>query len=325
MTNRGVTTGRPREAIAQLPHAPGIYRFRDAQGRCLYIGRAVDLRRRVGSYWGDLRGRGHLRAIVARVAAVEALHCDSEHEAAWLERCLLERRLPPGNRSRGGQEVPVYIRLDDDPVTPGLGVVHEESRADPGRYFGPYLGGTRVRAGAAALHRACSLHYAARFGPGASREMAGIRGVSAGDRVGLVAAVTAVLMRQAAAVAEVRSELVRRRDGASGSLAFELAARLQCEIAGLDWITADCKIPSVGVPSGSPAMDRAGDGAAHEVCGLAEGELLILEIRAGFVTDWRVRRCGERAAAAGIAATPARWVEFAARNAALAAALRGYR
>jgi len=40
-----------------LPLAPGVYRFRDASGRVLYLGRATSLRRRVASYWGDLSAR----------------------------------------------------------------------------------------------------------------------------------------------------------------------------------------------------------------------------------------------------------------------------
>jgi excinuclease UvrABC nuclease subunit len=60
----------------------------------LYLGRSVSLRRRVASYWGDLGDRGHLAAMVARIARVEAVPCDSAHEAAWLERNLLERRKP---------------------------------------------------------------------------------------------------------------------------------------------------------------------------------------------------------------------------------------
>jgi len=41
--------------IGQLPCAPGVYRFRDALGRVLYVGRATTLRSRVASYWSDLR------------------------------------------------------------------------------------------------------------------------------------------------------------------------------------------------------------------------------------------------------------------------------
>ena len=87
-------------AIAALPVAPGVYRFRDARGRVLYIGRATSLRNRVASYWSDLCDRGHLVPMVARVARVEAVACDSSHKAAWLERNLLETSMPP--RVSGG-------------------------------------------------------------------------------------------------------------------------------------------------------------------------------------------------------------------------------
>ena len=110
-------------AAAALPLTPGVYRFRDQAGRVLYIGRAVSLRRRVQSYWRDLGERAHLAPMVARIAQVEAVPCDSAHEAAWLERNLLQRRLPPWNRTPGGQEAEVWIRLSTSPRTPGLTVV----------------------------------------------------------------------------------------------------------------------------------------------------------------------------------------------------------
>jgi hypothetical protein len=52
--NRKRVTGAARELVAQLPSAPGGYRFRDAGERVLYIGRAANLRRRVASYWTSL-------------------------------------------------------------------------------------------------------------------------------------------------------------------------------------------------------------------------------------------------------------------------------
>ena len=105
----------PLRSATLLPQAPGVYRFRDQDGRVLYVGRAVSLRRRVPSYWGDLGDRGHLAPMVARIARVEAAVCDSAHEAAWLERNLLERRRPPWNRSVGGQESEVWLRLSASP------------------------------------------------------------------------------------------------------------------------------------------------------------------------------------------------------------------
>ncbi|HEY3981671.1 MAG TPA: nucleotide excision repair endonuclease [Streptosporangiaceae bacterium] len=94
-------------AVPRLPREPGAYRFRDAAGGVLYIGWATALRSRVASYWSDLGDR-HLAPMVARVARVEAVACDSAHEAAWLERNLLARarprwppRRPAGRASRG--------------------------------------------------------------------------------------------------------------------------------------------------------------------------------------------------------------------------------
>src|SRR5947199_9353184 len=59
-----------RSVVAQLPHMPGVYRFRDASKRVLYIGRAINLRRRVGSYWTQPHGR--LAEMVRRIVSVEA-------------------------------------------------------------------------------------------------------------------------------------------------------------------------------------------------------------------------------------------------------------
>lgn len=106
-------------AIARLPAEPGVYRFRDDRRRVLYVGRATSLRARVRSYWGDLGDRGHLAPMVRAVARVEVLSCDSVHEATWLERNLLEHSLPPWNRTPGGAEVPVYVRVDTG-VKPSL-------------------------------------------------------------------------------------------------------------------------------------------------------------------------------------------------------------
>ena len=59
-----------RSLAAHLPAAPGVYRFRDGRGGVLYVGRAVELRRRVASYFSDLRDRQHLTPMVRRIARV---------------------------------------------------------------------------------------------------------------------------------------------------------------------------------------------------------------------------------------------------------------
>ncbi|HUA30651.1 MAG TPA: GIY-YIG nuclease family protein [Streptosporangiaceae bacterium] len=302
-------------AVAALPAEPGVYRFRDQRDRVLYVGRAVNLRRRVASYWGDLGSRRHLAPMVARIARVQALVCDSEHEAAWLERNLLERGLPRWNRTPGGQEVPVYVRLDLRPRFPGLTVVHEACPSPDALYFGPYLGGLRVRLAASAVHRVMPVAYAADGLRGTLRDLAGVRGVDPGDRAALIDAITALFDREPDAVAALRAELLRRRDGAATELAFELAARLQAEIQAVDWVTSEQKV----------TCPDPGDADVHGWASRADGDeggvLVSLGIRGGRLNSWRQRSWGSQAAGRLVAGTPPEWRRFAQRNAELAARL----
>jgi excinuclease ABC subunit C len=297
----------PRGLAVRLPHAPGVYRFRDAAGRVLYVGRAVSLRRRVVSYWGDLGDRAHLSPMVDRIARLEAVVCDSAHEAAWLERNLLQACLPPWNLSRsGGQEVAVWIRLSESAYRPGVAIVHQPS---PGaRHFGPYLGGRKVRRAVSGLCRVVPLEYAGTAPVGARRELARLLGVSAAEPGGLAQTVAAVLDRDPAAVAWLRERLLARRDAAATRLAFEFAARLQEEIEALDWVTAEQKVTRA-----SPAD--------FDVHGWADGMLVRFAVRGGRLTDWTQRSCDAAPARGRSSTTPPEWTGFAQRNAELAARL----
>ena len=294
-------------AVAALPLAPGVYRFRDQAGRVLYIGRAVSLRRRVQSYWGDLGDRPHLAPMVARIARVEAVPCDSAHEAAWLERNLLRGRLPPWNRSPGGQESEVWIRLSASARAPGLSVMYRPAPGD----FGPYLGGQKARDAISGLGRVLPLGHAADHAAGTGRELALVRGASPAARPDLARAVAAVLNRDQAAVSALRAGLTARRDVAAAALAFEFAARLQAELVAVDWITADQKVARD--PRDQPDAD---------VYGWAGGLLTGFEIRGGRMSGWRQRPCSAAAARRYLDGSAPAWAAFALRSAELAARLR---
>jgi excinuclease ABC subunit C len=283
-----------------------VYRFRDASGRVLYIGRATDLRHRVGSYWSSLRGRRHLAPMVRRIDRIEAVVCDSTHEAAWLERNLLEHAKPRWNRIAGGLEVPVYLRLDTGAAAPGLRVVHEDTKT--GRVFGPYLGGERVRLAASALRRVLPLAYTGTRLRGSEREMAAKHGVGPADRDAVVAALVAVLERDPVAVAGMQEQLRVRRERAAAALAFELAARLESEIHAIEWIT-------------SPQRVTRPDPDGFDVCGFADGVLVRFEVRGGRLCTWTQRACAPVEARLHVTGSPAAWADFAHRNAELAALL----
>jgi excinuclease ABC subunit C len=300
--------GNRPSSLAGLPSSPGVYRFRDAGDRVLYVGRASALRSRVASYWSDLRDRGHLAPMVARIARVEAVSCDSVHEAAWLERNLLEASLPRWNRTPGGQESPVYIRLDTGPVHPGLSVAYQVKPADRVRYFGPYLGGRRARQAVTALLRIRPLSYAGARLNGAARDLARARGVGSDDPAGLVGSLTAILERQPAAVSRAHQQLEQLRDRAAETLAYEFAARIQAEIGALSWVSCPQRVTTM-------------DAANLTVAGWSGGMLVQFQIRDGRVRGWSQRSCGQPGAAGALAATPDAWREFTQRNAELAARL----
>lgn len=305
-----------RAAVRVLPAAPGVYRFRDCRQRVLYVGRAAHLRRRVASYWGGLRDRQHLLAMVPRITQIEAVACASEHEAAWLERNLLERSLPPWNRTTGGQEVAVCIRVDASARSPGIKVLHlplpEPRHADgqPGvRYFGPYLGGARVRLAAAGLHRALPLGYTAEDRSSLLRELGVQRGVDGSDRDALASSLCAVLGREACAVTALGVQLTSLRDAAAAAEAYEVAGRIQAELAALDWITC-------------PQRAAVLEPQDVTLAGWADGLLVRFEMRAGRIARWRQFARNLAQAEPWLAGTPPQWRDFADSNAALAAQLR---
>jgi excinuclease ABC subunit C len=294
-------------AVARLPTAPGVYRFRGAGGRVLYVGRAVDLRRRVASYWSELRDRRHLTAMVARIERVEAVVCGSAHEAAWLERNLLEERLPPWNRSRG-EEVPVYIRVDGRPRSPGVAVVHRVQPTAGVHHYGPYLGSVRAQLAVAALDRVLPLAYTADGLAGSWADLRRLRGVDETDRESLLQTLQRVLDRDPDVVGPVRSELASRRTEAACALAYERAGQIQAELEALQWLVSEQKVTSA-------------ESVSLDVAGWADGVLVVFRIRQGRLSSWTQRRCTEAAAHPSLEATPATWVQFAAHNARLGAAL----
>ncbi|RZT28594.1 excinuclease ABC subunit C [Kribbella sp. VKM Ac-2569] len=291
-------------SVRELPAGPGVYRFRDDAGKVLYIGRARNLRRRVQSYWVNLGDRPHLQRMVRRIARVEGVWCDSEHEAAWLERNLLEHSKPRWNRTEGGAEVVGYIRLADG-SKPGLRFEHTISGGGP--HFGPYLGGLRIRRAISGLHRVLPLQYTV-AGDGSAEEFGRLFGIGPADRDALARTAIAVLLKEPASVETLRSELVRRRDRAAGELRYEFAAKVQGEIEALEWICAEQKV----------AWMEPRDA---DVYGWADGVLVRFELRSGRMCTWTQRAVGEATARERVAATPALWQPFARRNAELAARL----
>jgi DNA polymerase-3 subunit epsilon len=96
----GVTPAQRRKRVLAdaLPHRPGVYLFRGPADEVLYVGTAVDLRRRVGQYFNGTDPRGRIKEMVGLATAVEHVECAHPLEAGVRELRLLAAHAPPYNR-----------------------------------------------------------------------------------------------------------------------------------------------------------------------------------------------------------------------------------
>ncbi len=232
--------------LTEIPTVPGAYVMLDRLDRPLYIGRAGDLRQRVRSYWQPSLHRRGLRGMVRRVRRVLTVPAGSEHEAAFIERALLERHDPPFNRTLGFESV-VAIRLAGVTTT----TVHELAHEEGARYFGPYLGWSPVFAARRALARAFPLHLCRAAGELSTveRDLARRRGLGPGDAGPMRARLVAALERDVAAIDDAVTQTEAARERASALGLYEQAAELHAETAGLRWVAQ---------PQAVAAFDGAG-------------------------------------------------------------------
>jgi excinuclease ABC subunit C len=133
------------EKLAALPEGPGVYLFKDRQGRILYIGKAVNLRNRVRSYFhGEDAYRPWLREMVPKIADIEVLTTRNEKEALILECNLIKLHRPPFNIRFKDDKAYPFLKVTLNEPFPAL-IVTRQPKEDGARYFGPYPDGKALR------------------------------------------------------------------------------------------------------------------------------------------------------------------------------------
>jgi excinuclease ABC subunit C len=278
-----------RPAPGTIPEEPGVYRFRDAHGRVIYVGKAKSLRSRLNSYFADLTLlHARTRQMVTSAAAVEWTVVSTEVEALQLEYNWIKEYDPRFN-----------VRYRDDKSYPVLAVtLHEEfprlhvyrgPRRKGVRYFGPYSHAWAIRetldlllrvfpartcsAGVFRRHgqigRPCLLGYIDKCSaPCVGRVDAEEHREIVEDFCDFLAGRTDTMLRR----------LEKQMHAASGELKFELAARVRDDLGAL-----------------RKAMEKQavvfGDGTDADVVAFAEDELeaavQVFHVRGGRVRGQR--------------------------------------
>lgn len=133
------------EELKKLPAKPGVYIMHDAQDSILYVGKAVNLRNRVRSYFRENIGRGpQIDKMVSLIARFEYIVTDSELEALVLENNLIKEHLPKYNTLLKDDKTYPYIKVTVGEEYPRI-LFSREMKKDKSRYFGPYTSAGAVK------------------------------------------------------------------------------------------------------------------------------------------------------------------------------------
>jgi len=141
---------RKRHLAEGLPHAPGVYLFKDDRGRVLYIGTSRDLRTRVRSYFTASETRTRMGEMVGIATTVTGIECATPLEAEVRELRLIAEHKPRYNRRSRFPERVHWIKLTVEPW-PRLSLVRQvlDDGAD---YVGPFGSKHSAERSVAALH-----------------------------------------------------------------------------------------------------------------------------------------------------------------------------
>ncbi len=141
---------KKRHLAEQLPHAPGVYLFRDHRGKVLYVGTSKDLRSRVRTYFTASETRSRMGEMVGLAESVEAIACTTALEAEVRELRLIAEHRPRYNRRSKFPERVSWVKLTVEPW-PRLSLVRQVLD-DDADYLGPFRSRKQAEAAVAALH-----------------------------------------------------------------------------------------------------------------------------------------------------------------------------
>jgi excinuclease ABC subunit C len=252
--------------VDALPSRPGVYRMLDAQGTILYVGKARNLKSRVGSYFQASNVQPKVQALVAKTADMEVTITNSDTEALLLEFNLIKKHRPRFNVVLRDDKSFPYLHLETWHDFPRLNF-YRGSRKEPGRFFGPYPSAGAVRETLQQLQklfrlRNCDdLYFSNRSRPCLQYQIQRCTAPCVGligkeDYARDVAAAIKVLEGRND---EAQQELARRMEQAAEQLNFEEAARVRDQLKHLKVIQAqqivtadaDHDADVIGIASGS--------------------------------------------------------------------------
>jgi len=132
-----------QEVAPGLPQLPGIYKYYDAAGSLLYVGKAKHIRKRVASYFNKTVSSYKTHELVRRIHRIEFTIVNSEQDAFLLENSLIKQYQPLFNINLKDDKTYPYIVIKNEPF-PRVFLTRQKIE-DGSQYFGPYTSVSKVR------------------------------------------------------------------------------------------------------------------------------------------------------------------------------------
>ena len=243
----------PKEYVPTLPRRPGVYRMYDADGQLLYVGKARNLRDRVGTYFSPSNVSPKVQALVQQIDAIEVTVTNSETEALLLEYNLIKEHKPRFNVTLRDDKSFPYIWLHDRHGYPRLSF-YRGPRNLPGRYFGPFPSAGAVKETLHQLQKLFRIRncrdtfFANRSRPCLQHQI----GRCSAPCVGLISPeayrqdIDAAVKVLEGRSDEVNASLQARMEAAAEKLDFEQAAQIRDQLAALQRIQAQQVVTAEG-------------------------------------------------------------------------------
>ena len=230
-----------KENLKKLPETPGVYMHKDKLGNVIYVGKAVNLKRRVSSYFVNSASHSSkVRSMVKNIEEFEYITCKTEMEALILECNLIKKYEPKYNVLLRDDKTYPYIKLTMNEDYPRL-LKTRLVKKDGARYFGPYSDVAAVNRALELLNklfklkRCSATSFPEGFKPCLNYHIGECRGICTGlvDRGEYMKDIERLTDLLNGKDKSLENELKEQMKEASENLEFENAAALRDQIEAL--------------------------------------------------------------------------------------------
>lgn len=278
-----------QEKLKNLPNHPGVYLFKDEEGRIIYVGKAESLKSRVSSYFLDSKNMmPKTLAMREKARGLETILVDSPVEALLLECNLIKRYRPKYNIMLKDDKTYPYLKLTLGEEYPRL-IVTRQYKNDGSKYFGPFTNVGAMNDTVAVLKECFPLrNCGVKLGRSKNRvclnyDLGNCPGpcmgkITQGDYLATVKAVDRFLSGDGG---EIRRMLKAKMEYYAEALQFEKAAKCRDQLEAVDAVLAKQKISDANARDNRDiiAVARDGESAVVTVFFVRNGRMIGREHR----------------------------------------------